>query len=236
MIENIECEVIGIIQARMGSKRFPKKMLSKIGRYTLIEWVLRRVIKSKKLDKIILATSNLPENKELIKIAETIGVNVVSGSENDVLNRFYNVSKLYPSKNIVRICADNPFVDPFEIDRLISFFKKNKCDYACNHQDRLGSGYADGFGAEIFSKKVLIEICKIAKSPSHLEHVTLYLWDNIHKYKLKAVPAPIHLNNPNLKYDIDIEEDLLHINTELKRKQLNKKKPENITINDILLN
>ena len=49
---------IAIIQSRMGSQRLPGKMTCKIGNYRLIDWVIRRLKKSKSIHKIILATSN----------------------------------------------------------------------------------------------------------------------------------------------------------------------------------
>ena len=109
---------------------------------------------------------------------------------------------------MVRVCADNPFIDPFEIDRLIKFFDKENCDYACNHQDRLGSLYADGFGAEIFNIDVLKVIDAEAKEQRYREHATLYIWENSESFKLKAVPAPVELSFPYLRFDVDTPYDL----------------------------
>ena len=49
--------VTAIIQARTGSQRFPKKVLKKIANTSLIEWVIKRVKKSKKIKSIVLATT-----------------------------------------------------------------------------------------------------------------------------------------------------------------------------------
>ena len=70
----------------------------------------------------------------------------------------YYSSKIYNADTVARICADNPFIDPKEIDRLVLSFRSNACDYACNHQDRLNSEYADGFGAEILSNDLFQKV------------------------------------------------------------------------------
>jgi len=225
--------VTGIVQARMGSTRFPGKMLMNLGQYPVIEWVLRRSKQSDSLDKVILATSDLSIDDELDKIANKLKIDVYRGSEVDVLGRFYGAADRYETDTIVRICADNPFIDPYEIKRLINFYNNNNCDYACNHQDRLGSGYVDGFGAEIFSKNILIDINSRAKEEKYREHVTLFLWDNMDKYILKSVPSPKVLNYPNLRFDVDTVADLTYLNN-LLGNNLNEIKPEKLNIHDIL--
>ena len=204
-------DVVALVQARMGSTRFPGKMLVPLGGKTLLEWVLLRAGQSRLLNKVVLATTNLEQDNELVRIAENLDVDVYRGSEQDVLGRFVLSGKKYNANLIVRICADNPFVDPEEIDRLISFYRDNECDYACNHQAQLGSQYSDGFGAEILSFKLMTEIADRAVEKRHREHVTSFLLDNPADYAIKAVPAPSGLNKPNLRFDIDTLEDYEYI-------------------------
>jgi len=206
-----QSRTIIIIQARMGSTRFPKKMLTTLGKYPLLEWVVQRVIKSKKIDHVVLATTTNEDDDALVDFVKNCGVEVFRGSENDVLDRFVKTAHKFKADLVVRVCADNPFIDPLEIDRLITFFNENQCDYACNHRDNLNSGYADGFGAEIFSANLLYKIDKLAINAMSREHVTLYLWENQNNFKLKAVPAPIKLHHPNLRFDIDSPEDMVFL-------------------------
>ena len=199
---------VAIIQARMGSSRFPGKMLARLGDIPLLEWVLRRLQRATTLAQILLATSDGAADDPLVELATRLGVTVFRGSEFDVLGRFVGAAKMARADNIVRICADNPFIDPGEIDRLVKFFADYPCDYACNHQDRLGSGYADGFGAEILSADLLEKIASAATEECHREHVTLYLWDHASEYTLRALSAPADLAFPELRFDIDIPTDL----------------------------
>ena len=104
------------------------------------------------------------------------------------MGRFNESVRNIQNANIIRVCADNPFIDPIEVDNLIIFFNKNKYDYVCNHQNKLKSGYADGFGAEILSINLLKKLNKIVKEKNLREHVTQYIWKkknnlNIHSMK-----------------------------------------------------
>ena len=155
---------VAVVQARMGSSRFPGKMIARLGAYPLLEWVLRRVRRASSVDAVVLATTDSPRDEALIEIAGRLGVAAYRGSETDVLQRFRDAAEAHRADWIVRVCADNPFVDPEEIDHLIHFFSVNSCDYACNHQDRLGSRYADGFGAEILSSNLLEAVSEIGRA------------------------------------------------------------------------
>ena len=199
--------VVALVQARMGSSRFPGKMLAPLGGAPILEWVLTRVKGSKYLDQVVLATSDLSRDDELVGLAKRVGVSVYRGSEVDVLGRFSAAAKFYNADFIVRVCADNPFIDPVEIDRLIKFYKNNPCDYACNHQSRLGNKYADGFGAEILSEPLLRYLSDTALELTYREHVTSYLWDNVKRFNLQSVESPPDLSYPELRFDIDTPED-----------------------------
>jgi putative transferase (TIGR04331 family) len=204
-------KVIVLVQARMGSSRFPGKMLASLGQYRLLEWVLHRVRCTSLIDGVVLATSSLSQDDELVKIASQMGIEAFRGSETNVLERYSLAASKYKADIIVRVCADNPFIDPNEIERLIIHFKKNQYDYACNHQDRLGSRYADGFGAEIFSNALLQEIGEIAEEPRYREHVTIFIWENIHLYTISALRAPVELAYPALRFDVDTKQDLFYL-------------------------
>lgn len=201
-------KTVALVQARMGSTRFPGKMLADLGGHSLLEWVLRRVRQARLVDTVVLATTELSRDDALADLAENLRVEVFRGSETDVLGRFAAAAGKFKADIVVRICADNPFVDPTEVDRLVRHFAENECDYACNHQNRLGSGYADGFGAEILSAALLAQVAATTRESRHREHATLFLWDHASEYRLSAVVAPIDLAFPALRFDVDTPNDL----------------------------
>lgn len=204
--------VVAVVQARMGSSRFPGKMMAKLGDQELMSWVLKRVCDAKELDQVVLATSTSRDDDQLVEAAANFKVMVVRGSQDDVLDRFVQASRESKADLVVRVCADNPFVAAEEIDRLVVAHKSGSFDYSCNHQQRLGNRYADGFGAEVLSTSLLNEISKLTTQTAHREHVTSYVWDNSAKFKIQAVMAPSDLAFPEIKLDIDSPEDLQKLN------------------------
>jgi spore coat polysaccharide biosynthesis protein SpsF len=209
--------VVAVVQARMGSQRFPGKMLAKLGERDLLSWVLTRVCDAKQLDRVVLATSDSRDDDQLANAAASFDVLVVRGSQNDVLDRFVQSAKVSQADFVVRVCADNPFVAAEEIDRLVVAHKSDNYDYSCNHQQKLNNRYADGFGAEILSTALLNDIADLTTQQSHREHVTSYIWDNAAKFKIQAVAAPAELAFPEIKLDIDTPQEMQQLDEFVKK-------------------
>lgn len=169
-----------IIQARFGSSRLPGKVLLEVEGVALLEYEIKRVKQAKKIDKIVVATTDKKADNRIEKLCKKIQIDCFRGSEEDVLDRYYQCSLRYPKfGNIVRITGDCPLIDPVVIDRVISFFIKNKLDYASNIEKET---FPDGMDVEIFRREVLNEVAQMAKLASQREHVTLYI-RNARKYR-----------------------------------------------------
>lgn len=209
-----------IIQARTGSLRFKNKILKKLGKYYLIEWIIKRVKKSN-VDKIVLATTKNKSDQKLKLICKKEKIHFFAGSEQNVLKRFCDAGSKFNSDIIVRVCADNPFVDPQEINNLIEEFNKNESgDYYFNHRNYKNNSYADGFGAELFRLKLIKKISKLKISNNHKEHVTSYIWDN--KSKFKFIPCNTLIKNKyhTVVADINIVSDYDKINNFILQKKI----------------
>lgn len=192
----------------MGSRRFPGKMLRPLGSMPVMSWVIQRVKRAQTLDDVVVATTTAHVDDPIAQLSTDLGVHVFRGSENDVLGRFTAAAAIYEASAVVRVCADNPFVDPGEIDRLVSGFMEQDADYSCNHQDRLGSKYADGFGAEVMRRGILDHLSRVSQSPAHREHVTAAIHDGTITCRMFGTTAPAALRHPELRFDVDTPEDL----------------------------
>ena len=149
-----------IIQARQDSKRFPGKILKKYKNTTFLELLIKRLQKSKSIKKIIVATSTNPLDKKIKKICQKLNIYCFQGSELDVIDRYYQASKLFKSKNIIRITGDCPLIDPEVIDQVAKAFQAKCADYATN---TMPATYPDGFDVEIFNFKSLHQAWKISR-------------------------------------------------------------------------
>jgi len=203
--------IVAIIQARMGSTRLPNKMMLSLHGKPIIEWVVERVKKSKKIDNIILATSINRENDILEKYSkESLGIAVYRGSEDNVLNRFYEAGKISKATYIIRVCADNPLIDGKEIDNLIDFYFQNSYDYIYNHIPKNNS-YPDGLGAEMISFKLLEELENAVTSSKEREHSFLHITNNPEKYSIGTFEPEKEIAFPELRFDVDSFEDYYYL-------------------------
>lgn len=199
--------ITAIVQARMGSTRLPYKMMLCLHGHPIIEWVLRRVQKSKKLNAIIAAIPTSKDNDILDECISSLGFEVYRGSEDDVLDRFYNAAIATNASHIVRICADNPLIVAEEIDNLIDFYKANVCDYAYNHIPK-NNTYPDGFGAEIISFALLELLNNTVTEKRCREHCFSFITDNSQRFIIKTFnPPDKRIADPSLKFDIDTFDD-----------------------------
>jgi len=166
-------KVLAIIQARMGSSRLPNKVLLELVGKPVIQHVIERVKKSKQIDEVVVATSIEKNNLELINVCTSFGTRIFVGSENDVLDRFYQLAKIMNPEIIVRITADCPLIDAKLIDKVIEKYKSSNADYVNN------KNFPDGMGCEVFSIEVLKKAWENAVYSSEREHVTPYIRKNM---------------------------------------------------------
>jgi len=214
---------IAVIQARLGSQRFPEKMLAELGGHSLLEWVVRRVQRSKLLDRVVVATTQEPLDDRLVAKCKQLGVEVRRGSTNDVLGRFMSAIEGDTADAVVRVCADNPFVDPGCIDQVVREFHSAGVEYAFNHRPYDNCNYADGFGAEVISAGLLRRLATMNLTPQQREHVTLAIVDESVPAKSLACTAPPQLAYPHLRFDVDERADLVRLCQLVDRYQLTMK-------------
>lgn len=192
-----------IIQARVGSTRLPNKTFARLAGKPLIWHVVDRLKFSKNINKIIVATTILPEDNLIEDWCVENNCSFFRGSEDNVLNRFYETAKCYDVENIVRITADDPFKDPEIIDRIIELFLSNKLDFAYNNNPPT---FPEGLDTEVFSFKALETANKFASNPFEKEHVTQYFYKNLNLFKSMNYTHSQNLSY--LRWTIDTEKDL----------------------------
>lgn len=168
-------KIFVLIQARMGSKRLPGKVLKKIGGNALIGILLDRLKESKRLDKIIVLTSTSISDDVLASYLKNKSIIYFRGDENDVLDRYYQAMKKYPSDYVVRITADCPLIDPELLDNMIDMITTTEVDYCSNV---FQNSFPDGQDIEIFKSSVLRKAWREAHLNSEREHVTPYIIKN----------------------------------------------------------
>jgi len=202
---------VAVVHARMGSTRFPGKMMALLGKHPVLEWVVTRTLRSSEVDHFVLATSDLPQDDVLVASATGLGINVFRGSDQNVLQRIIESAEPFGAQAIVRVCADNPFVEPSLIDDLVGHFRANWCDYLFNHRPGLGLVIADGFGTEIFDFAVLKSIENRFAEPRYREHLTSAYWEHNDLFDVRWLACDAALADSRFRFDVDTPEDLNYL-------------------------
>lgn len=191
-----------IIQARCGSTRFPNKVFAEICGHPLIWHVVNRLKFAKNISTIVLATTVNPLDDKLEMWATENGVKCFRGSENDVLNRYYEAAQTVSEEVIVRITADDPFKEPHIIDATIQKLNDENLDFVCNNNPPT---FPEGLDCEVFTKAGLAVEEMKSTSDFEREHVTQYFYHNPTSFKMANISNSENLSY--LRWTIDTETD-----------------------------
>ena len=184
-------KIVAMIQARMGSTRLPGKVLMSLGNSTVLEHVIKRVTLAKLVNEVVLVTTLNLDDLPLVRLCSELNIRVFSGSENDVLDRFYQAGKLLKPDHIIRITADCPLMDSDVIDLVVQRHLDSGADYTSNV---LKETYPDGLDVEVFKYSALEKAWKEAVKTSDREHVTLYFRNHPDFFILYSVENNINLS------------------------------------------
>lgn len=196
---------VAIIQARMGSSRLPGKVLMDLGGRTMLERIVRRVRRCKRVDQVAVATSVSPLDDRIVTKCEQIAVPVFRGSELDVLDRFMGAARAFQADVCIRITADCPLIDPEVTDYIIDrFWQANPAvDYASN---KIPQSYPRGLDTEVFTLSALERAWQRASRPYERAHVTVYIYEHPEQFKLLSITSDV--DRADWRWTVDTIEDL----------------------------
>ena len=197
---------IAIIQARMGSTRFPGKSMVKIANKPLIWHIIYRLKQSKKISKVYLATSVSPENDVLETYASKLGTEVFRGSEENVFSRFENIIQRTKPSTITRVCGDCPLIDISFTDRVIDIIEQEGVDYV--KADREKSIHQ---GIDVVSINLFNKILPFKDDPRIKEHVFSFNQLKLKSIKIGSISLEDHEYGIDARLSIDTLSDLKFI-------------------------
>ena len=197
-------KIVASIEARLGSSRLPGKVLKKINGYACLELIYRRLEQSKLIDDIIIATSKNPLDDDIESWCLKKGFKVFRGSEDDVLSRVVSAHEACSSDVIVEITGDCPLTDHNLIDEGIKIYQNEDFDVVSNCRQ---PSYPQGADVQVFSLEILKHVEQTIFDEAVREHVSLYFYENEDIYKIYHMHAPKELNGPNIRLQLDYEED-----------------------------
>ena len=203
--------VVAIIQARMSSARLPGKVLMDIEGKPVLWHVVNRLKRSQLIGKIVIATTVSKLDLPVLRFAEENGIDCFTGSEEDVLDRYYQAAMEFNADLIVRITADCPLIDPQIVDKAVGeILKLGDYDHAGTNET-----FPDGLDTSVYSFRALEKAWNEARLPSEREHVGPYITKHPELFKTKLVSYRVNLSH--LRWTVDQEEDLILVREIFKR-------------------
>ncbi len=197
--------VLAVVQARLGSTRLPGKTLMEIAGRPMLAHVVERASAIPGVEGVVLAIPDNILDNPLAELANSAGVPVVRGSEENVLDRFRVVLSEHRADVIVRVTADCPLLDPEVSGGVVAEYmrRQGQVDYVSNVEPRT---YPDGLDTEVFSREALLAAWRGAHAPDELEHVTLYIRRHPERFRRANVAHSEDLSA--LRWTVDTAEDL----------------------------
>jgi spore coat polysaccharide biosynthesis protein SpsF (cytidylyltransferase family) len=204
-----------IIQARMGSSRFPGKVMASLGELTVLEHVIRRALMIAGVDDVVVATTAEPEDDIIERETQRHGLRCVrltrrlKNGHNDVLARFVEVILSSTADTVLRITADCPVLDPQIAGQVLRMVGQG-IRYASNvYPVRT---YPDGLDVEAMEAQVVLEAAQRATNLADREHVTPYIQRS---YAKACLVWPEDLSE--IRWTLDTPEDLTTLTMLLSR-------------------
>lgn len=186
----------------MASTRLPGKVLSPVVGRPMLCRVVERARRARRLDEVVVATSDQPPDDAVARLCQSWGVPCVRGSERDVLDRYVQAAAERDADVVVRITADCPLLDPEVVDEVVSAFDEG-VDYVSNIDPPT---FPDGLDVEVASVAALRRAHREATLPSEREHVTLHIRNHPERYRTRNVAAAV--DRSHLRWTVDEPQDL----------------------------
>ena len=201
-------KVVACIQARIGSKRLPKKVLLEISGKSVIENMLERLKVAKEIDDIILALPDTKENDILARHADKIGLKYYRGSEYDIISRQYGAAKKLNADALILFTGDCPLLDPKIADKMVKIYRKNydKFDFFTN---TFPPTFPHGLDADIVPVFTFKKIDEEINAPFHRECYAAYIMENPEKFRIHNMKN--HVNLSSIRLTLDYPEDMILI-------------------------
>jgi spore coat polysaccharide biosynthesis protein SpsF len=202
----VKHNTVAVIQARMGSTRFPGKVLADLCGRPVLAHVIERVSRAATVDSVVVATTTDPGDDAVVALAEELNIKVSRGPVNDVLTRFLVAAREHSADVVVRITADCPLIDPAILDTVVCARAEVDADYASNVKPPT---YPEGYDVEAVTLECLKRLDVEAVTDWEREHVTARIRERPDEFRTVNVANDRDLSP--IRLTVDVVEDLVRV-------------------------
>lgn len=194
------------IQARTGSSRLPGKVLRDVDGKPLLQRQIERIQCSERIERIILATSDRPQDDGLEDLAQSMGIECFRGSEDDVIGRVCGALRAFDVEIHAEFMGDNSIPDARVIDHVIETFlaRQDSVDYVTN---ALKTTYPPGLEVSVYRSSTLFDAESKTVHGDIREYCGFHIYTHPERYRILNLEAPEHQRRPHLHLEVDTEED-----------------------------
>lgn len=188
-----------LVQARLGSRRLPGKVLLPVDGRPILDHVVERAAEADVGPVVVVHPVG---DQAIAERCASLGVQARAGDEWDVLKRFVEAVDGAFISHVVRLTADCPLIDPAVV-RLVATAPAGD-DYCTT------SGYPRGLGdVERMSLRALLTAHELADAAYDREHVTPYIRRNeTGQFDVSTLEAPTGVHRPDARLCVDEPDDL----------------------------
>jgi spore coat polysaccharide biosynthesis protein SpsF len=202
-----DMKIVAIIQARMGSTRLPGKVLLDLAGEPMLVRVVKRTQRAKMLDEVVVATTVQLADEAIARLCSEHSWPCFQGSEEDVLDRYYQAAIAHRAGAVVRITSDCPLIEPEIVDRVVQAFLdgQQEIDYVSNTFPR--RMFPRGLDTEVVRFGVLEKVWHEDHDPTWREHVTPYIYRHPELFNIHGIVNEVDLSH--MRWTVDTTEDLV---------------------------
>lgn len=199
----MEKRTIAIIQARMGSQRFPGKTMYALQGKPSLAHLLDAVVQVFSVCDVYVASSDQHENDDLATFCEGYGVQVYRGDEHNVALRFRDILQRVSADAFVRLNADSPLLEHRTIERVMAVMNETEADIVSTSIRRT---YPSGMNVEMLKREMFLREYEHFTAEGHFEHVTQYFYQNAEQFDIRTVESGLE-HPERYKFSFDTHED-----------------------------
>jgi len=194
------------IQARTGSSRLPGKVLFDVDGKALLQRQVERIQKSRHIDRVIIATTDRPQDDAIATLAESMGIGCFRGAEDDVIGRVCAALRAFDVTVHAEFMGDNSVPDAGVIDRVVGTYLEmaDQVDYVTN---ALKTTYPPGLEVSVYASRTLFDAEARTVEGDIREYCGFHIYTHPERYRICNLEAPEHQRRPHVHLEVDTQED-----------------------------
>jgi spore coat polysaccharide biosynthesis protein SpsF len=191
--------VVATIEARMSASRLPGKVMLPLAGAPLLERLIERLRRSRKVDEIVVATTIEAPDAAIADLCNRINCRVYRGPVEDITQRLLGAAA--GADIVVQITGDCPLIDPVHVDETVRLLCESKADYASNGLH--ANTFPLGLDVRCFTAEALRRSAELSSDPTDRIHGSYFIYRNPDLFRLVGWKAPADLHWPELRLTVD---------------------------------